>query len=137
MRLANWQTALSNYLSTYDHRFKYGEHDCFLFVAGAIAAQSGIDVSVGVTYTSRRESLAEIKRYGRSFADAFAAVVARYGILPCPAVRAHRGDPVVIQQGRRSTSLGIVSLSGKDIISVTNTGLARLPLARALQGYKL
>jgi hypothetical protein len=78
-----------------------------------------------------------IQQRGRNLADAFAAVVAPYGILPAPVSLCHRGDPVVIRQGQRGASLGIVSLTGKDIITVTSIGLVRIPLARAFQGFHL
>ncbi len=92
---------------------------------------------MGVNYRSRRESMAAIRERGSNLAEAFAAVVAPYDICPCAVLLCHRGDPVVIRQGQGGASLGIVGLSGKDIVTVTNVGLARLPLTRAIQGFRI
>lgn len=100
-------------------------------------AQTGVDVTAGVEYSSRGEAWVAIRQRGRGLAEAFAAVVEPYGIRPSQVAFCRRGDPVVIRQGQRGASLGIVSLTGREIVTVTNIGLVRVPLARAFQGFQI
>jgi hypothetical protein len=136
-KLAGWQTALSAYIESYRHRFQYGQHDCFTFVAGAIAAQTGLDVTEGIDYASRTEAWAITRARGGNLAKCFESIVAPYRIVPSPIAFCRRGDPVVIRQGQRGASLGIVSLTGRDVVTVTSIGITRLPMARVFQGFTL
>lgn len=45
-RLENWRSELFNYVAEHkDQEFKYGKFDCCLFGAGAISAQTGVDIA--------------------------------------------------------------------------------------------
>lgn len=52
MRIGDWEQALSAYLAECEGRaYGYGEHDCALFAAGAVAAITGVDPAA--TYRGR------------------------------------------------------------------------------------
>ena len=62
----NWRAALSKYISAVGAKpFKFGEHDCALFAAGAIEAMTGEDIAASFRgYTSEIEGLMKVKRAG-------------------------------------------------------------------------
>ncbi len=64
-RKGDWEAALAEYVAARrDWPFAWGEHDCFLFVAGAIAAMTGFDPAVPYRgrYRSMRGSLRVLRK---------------------------------------------------------------------------
>lgn len=134
VRIANWQSALSEYLLRAARTpFRYGVQDCGLFVAGAIEAMTGIDVVADLRgYSNRREAFARIEALCGSPTMEAAAIflAARSGIEEVPVLRAQRGDAMMLRGGRRS-SLGVVAMHGTEILTPYRDGLLRLPLSHA------
>lgn len=140
-RVANWQSELSAYLvSTYAVPFRYGQLDCGLFVAGAIAAETGIDVAAGLRgrYRNRREAFAAIQAMcGSASMAAIADHLARqFDIAEIPVLMAQRGDAVQLRSGRRA-SLGIVAMHGTEILTPYRAGILRLPLTEATRAWRI
>jgi hypothetical protein len=140
-RLENWQTALSDYLtSCAGARFKYGRMDCGLFVAGAIQSMTGFDVvaSLRDTYTNRKEAFAAIKEVcGRATMEAVSVhLAARNGIPEVPVLCAQRGDAVLLRKGRAS-SLGLIAMYGTEVLSPGAAGILRMPLSLATRSWHI
>jgi hypothetical protein len=140
----DWATKLSSYL--YERRkeaFSYDCErglDCCSFTFGAIDAQTGINIGSGFfgTYRTAKESLRTMRSYcGRpSLEAAIEKLMQEKGIEECPVTLARRGDPILIRQGRGS-SLGILDLNGRDIVTISNKGIWRLPLSRGLRAWNI
>lgn len=140
-RLPAWQSALGEYLMTCaQQRFRYGVLDCGLFIAGAIAAMTGVDVAADLRgeYSSRKEAFAAIQRVcGRPTMPAIADCLAeRYSIAEEPVAFAQRGDPVQLRRGR-AASLGLVAMHGTEILTPYADGLLRLPLSHAVRAWRI
>ena len=140
----DWASNLSSYL--YDHRdvaFGYDRDkglDCCTFTFGAIEAQTGINIGSAFlgSYRTAKESLRTMRSYcGRpSLEAAIEKLMKEHGIEECPVTLARRGDPILISQGRGS-SLGILDLNGRDIVTISNQGIWRLPLSRGLRAWNI
>ncbi|ACB76713.1 DUF6950 family protein [Opitutus terrae] len=93
-RLQNWPTALAAYLTaSRTKKFAWGEHDCCLFSAGAIAAQTGEDPAAELrgTYHTAKEATALIRtRYEGSLWN----VPEQHGLRLVDVRHAGRGDIV-------------------------------------------
>ena len=140
-RKDNWQSALHAYLEGLrEVRFGYGAFDCGLFAAGAIEAVTGVDMAEPLrgSYRSRSEALCAI---GRLCGGSTAADVAEYltRLHGLPEVRiqfAWRGDLVQIGRGRASR-FGVVSISGRHLLTPGRVGLVSLPLIRADRAWRV
>lgn len=90
-RLPEWSQRLRAYMAaTVGRPFAWGTHDCLMFAAGAVEAQTGVDPAARWRgkYRSQRGAEALLKRLGH--ADALAAVASH---LPeIPQAWAHVGD---------------------------------------------
>ncbi len=140
-RTPDWQSSLSAYLiSTYTVPFRYGQLDCGLFVAGAIAAMTGVDVAGELRgrYRNRREAFAAIQAMcGSASMGAIADHLARqFEIVEIRVLMAQRGDAVQLQSGRRA-SLGIVAMHGTEILTPYRAGILRLPLTEATRAWRI
>lgn len=140
-RLWDWQTRLSNYLvSCANTPFKYGKLDCGLFQAGAIEAETGVDVAEGLRgkYTNRKQAFEAIKAMcGTPTAEGIAAYLAeKYQVSEVPIPFAQAGDAVVLKRASRS-SLGIVAMHGTELLTPYKDGILRLPLDLATKAYHI
>jgi len=138
-RHPNWQSLLSDYLvETARERFAYGQLDCGLFVADAIAAMTGVDVAADLRgkYGSRIEAFELIRaQAGLPAMEAIAEKLASdFNLHEIAILRAERGDPVMLRRGRRS-SLGIVAMHGTEVLTPFRHGLLRLPLNHATRAW--
>lgn len=141
VRKHNWQTILHNYIHTQaNSSFKYGTFDCCLFVAGCIHAMTDVDLAEPLrgSYSSRKEAMQAVKTYcGKASVRAVVEKVAtEHGLQIVPPLCAQRGDMVLIKRGR-DYSLGLVSLSGRDIYAAGEHGIVRLPLTAAVKAWRI
>lgn len=141
-RKHNWQSALDRFLL--DHqcdKFSYGTWDCCLFVCDAIQVMTGVDVAAPFrgAYDSRTKAMTAVRKYtGKASVRAVVEkVTADNAMLPVPILRAQRGDVVLIRRGARDFSLGIVALNGQDAVVLAPGGIARIPVADAIQGWRV
>lgn len=111
--------------------FEWGKNDCALFAADAIQAVSGTDIADDFRgkYTTQLGSLRTIKAVtgGSSVADAAAYCANKHGLTEhTHLLMAQRGDLVVIENAGTLIA-GVVHLNGRDVVSVSESGLVRLP----------
>lgn len=96
-RLPGWDGRLYALLERKRFReFEWGEHDCCIFAAAAVAAVSGQQISLPGPYMSARQAL----RVVRALGGLPSAVTAALGSELVPASHAQRGDIVLLRQPR-------------------------------------
>jgi hypothetical protein len=113
--------------------FEWGKNDCATFAADAILANTGIDIADDFRgkYTTQLGALKTIREVtgGTSVADAAAYCAAKHGLVEHTyPLMAKRGDLVVIENDGTLIA-AVVHLNGFHAISVSETGLVRLPIA--------
>lgn len=94
MRYPDWNARLSHYVKAQTRRpLKYGSHDRFTFVAGAIGAMTGTDPATGLRgkYSSLATMNRMFERLGHSGLVAFLA----QGLTEVPRSFAQSGDLAV------------------------------------------
>jgi len=127
MRPVGWRGRLADYLAAVRGRpFRYGEHDCALFAAGAVAAMTGDDPAAGLRgkYRTMRAGLSAVQKAG--FLDHVDMAKALWPSIP--AIRAQVGDLAVVETDAGG-ALGVVG--GPMIFVLRREGLAQLPLTDA------
>lgn len=140
-RYSDWPSRLQAHLdSCRDTRFRYGQHDCCLFSCDCILAITGTDIAAWFRgrYSDRKGALAAIKqRTGHTGVKAIAGyTAAEYGMESIPVSMAQRGDMVLVGFGRKA-SLGIVSLTGLDVMSLTGKQIVRVALSHATAAWRV
>lgn len=138
-RKPDWQSKLQQFLlESVALRFSYGEADCCLFVADAVLAMTGSDIASPYRgmYSSRDEalSLARTETGARSVAAVVASGLERAGLPNIDVSLAQRGDVVLIRR-QRDFSLGLISLSGREILALGRQGIVKVPLSRAVSAW--
>jgi hypothetical protein len=66
-RYSDWQARLTTYFNDVSHLpFEWGTHDCSLFVAGAVLAQTGVDIAEPFRgkYTDKTGAAQALRVYG-------------------------------------------------------------------------
>ena len=132
-RLPDWRQRLKSYIDDNRSRqFKPGVHDCALFVAGGIEAQTGIDIAKPYRgrYKTEKGGLRKIKRDGYEDALAFAADHLDAGSIKNVVV----GDVAVVET-ETGMALGIVG--GPRIFVCKRDGLGTVPIDDAKQFFKV
>lgn len=121
--------------------FSYGPWDCCSFVTAAIEAMTGTDVygPFRGKYASRTEAYRAVKEYaGKASIRAVAErVTCDHGMPSVPALMAQRGDVALIRRGERDFSLGIIDLTGREIVALKSQGMFRVPLSMAIQCWRV
>lgn len=116
MKLRDWKARLARYLDDVRTKpFAYGDHDCALFAAGAIEAQTGENPAKGYDYSTLKGGLQALKANGHeTHLDALKAIT-----RPVERHYAQRGDIAVVDIG--SPALGVVT--GAHVTLVSERGL--------------
>lgn len=133
-RRPDWRPRLVRYVASIAGRpFVPGQHDCALFAAGAVAAQTGVDLATHwLGYASLREGLVRLKANG--FAD-HVALAAHH----LPEVRpafGRVGDIAVLSAAAAGTpgsmdALGVVQGRAVYVLRPGQGGLGLVPLTEA------
>jgi hypothetical protein len=122
--------------------FEWGQWDCCLFAASAIQSFTGVDIAAPYFrghYNDQASAMALIHTVtgGSTVADAAAYCAAQHGLVQnTHPLLAQRGDLVVINN-KGNTIAGVVHLNGKDVISVSQAGLVRLPIRSVVQSWRV
>ena len=131
-RLPNWKKRLTAYLAeVVDRPFKPGQHDCALFVAGAVQAMTGDDPARGWrgyrSLASGRQALAK-----RGYSDQVALAAS---MLPAIAPAMAQAGDVAVVAGDDGPALGIVQ--GEMVFVLRREGLAILPRLAIEKAFKV
>ena len=133
-RKDDWPERLGEAIEAARNRgFRWGEHDCALFVADCVAAMTGVDPAAGLrgTYGARGAAVDLGKLGDRLFGPVIAATLARRGDV---ALVALGGDVALVESGGRLAAGvvigGHVAVPGRD-------GLVAYPLAQATRAWRV
>lgn len=131
-RLPDWKSRLTAYLAAIGTRpFKPGQHDCALFVAGAVETMTGDDPARGWRgYRSLAEGRRALAR--RGYADQVALVAS---LLPEIAPALARAGDVAVVAGEDGPAVGIVQ--GEMVFALRREGLAILPRLQIERAFRL
>lgn len=135
IRRPDWLAELGRYLDAVrDRPFSWGQHDCALFAAGAVAAMTGQEDIGGAwrgTYNGPDEALAQLQAHG--IADHVDLVGRHLVELPRP-LDAQVGDVVAVIEGNQ-LCLGIC---GGAVIHVAGPrGLGAVDLMRGVRAWRV
>jgi hypothetical protein len=113
--------------------FAWGTNDCALFAADAILANTGVDIASDFRgkYTTQLGAFRTINKVtgGSTIIDAAAYCAEKHELMEhTHPLMAQRGDLVVIDNAGTLIA-GVVHLNGRDVVSVAESGLVRLPIA--------
>ena len=132
-RFPDWRARLSSYLIECASRdMAWGEHDCALFIAGGVLAQTGHDFAAPFRgkYKTERGAAKALIRYGAgTLADTVAAALPEID----PA-QARQGDICLFDQPDGLTC-GIVLRA--NIAAVTATGLTHVSKDRIVRAFRV
>lgn len=145
MRLSDWATRLDAYIAAAASMpFSYNSAmglDCCRFTFGAIHAQTGkaIGLSFAGTYSTKREALATMTRYcGKpSLSMSINKLMNEHGFDHTPVMYAKRGDAVLAPNGPRTHFFGILDLNGRDVLSVGEYGVRRVPVSIRCRAWRI
>lgn len=104
--------------------YALGQFDCFRFACLVVEALTGVDrwPEFAGRYSTRRESMAALARYGSSFTEAGTAF---FGVPPVSWRLARRGDVLEFeQQGEKHLGVCI----GSKVALMSDKGLLRIPV---------
>lgn len=133
-RLPDWQSRLRRWLSTVSgHPLIPGQHDCCLFGAGAILAQTGVDIAAG--WRGRYTTFAGGRRMLRKagYADHVALIAAH---LPEAHVSQALAGDIAIAPGDGGEMVGVVQGAGVYVLAA-NGKLGVIPMAPVLRLFKV
>jgi hypothetical protein len=141
-RLPDWPERLDEYLQgRATAPFSWGTHDCCAFSAGAILAQTGVDImgQLKARYKTARGAAGFISRNGGSL-EAMARQIGRdFGFKEIPVAFAGRGCPVLGEvtnaEGEAEPAMGIVGLDGRNALFASETGCVALPTVSCLAAW--
>jgi hypothetical protein len=145
MRHPDWATRLDAYIAAAASMpFSYNSAmglDCCTFTWGAIHAQTGIPIGsrFAGTYSTKRESLVAMKNYcGRpSLLLAIAKLMAENKFDRCRPLFAQRGDVLLTPTSSRDWFLGLLDLNGRDVLSVGEHGVRRVPISIRCRAWRI
>jgi hypothetical protein len=126
-RREGWETRLAEVIEwARSQRYVLGEHDCFRVACAAVEALTGEDrwTQWRGRYSTKREALALLARYGASFDDAFDWV---FGSDRVDARMARRGDIVSFATTDGEKHLGVCV--GAEAAVLGAEGLIFVPLS--------
>lgn len=139
----HWHTRHFNdfLISSATTPFKYGSWDCCLFAADAIKSFTDVDIADDFRgkYTTKLGALKAIKSVtgGSSIEDAVAYCANKHGLVEHTfPLMAKRGDLVLVDNSGELIA-GVVHLNGRHAISVSESGLVRLPITSVKRSWSV
>lgn len=141
MRHQDWESRLDRYLTAQRAaEFCYGQLDCALFAAGAVAAMTGVDPAENLRgrYATLREGL-ELLTTVLGDTSLPEALSGHFGFEEFQNVKfAGRGDIALVRDPATDDELlGIVDLSGARVALVARTGLQFAPVAAIVRAWRV
>lgn len=133
-RLEDWPERLAALVEARrEAPFAWGQNDCALFMADAVAAVTGADPAAAFRgYTTEAEAEAVIAEEGLE--GVVARALAEFGCGDCPPGLAQRGDVALALLGNQPT---MVVVLGEVLAGPGPRGLVFLPPARILRAWSV
>jgi hypothetical protein len=144
-KLSNWQASLDRYIAeSHNLPFSYDPAeglDCCRFTFNAIRVQIGKPVGeqFAGAYKTRRQALETMQAYcGRpSLSMAIFKLFRECGFAATHPLLAQRGDALLCPKLSGGEFLGVLDLNGKDVISVGENGLRRVPVSIRCRAWRI
>jgi hypothetical protein len=142
-RVQDWPTLLFHFIeSRRSTPFAWGRHDCCLFAADGILAQTGLDLAAGIFRGKYRDALGAarlVRKHGGIEAIAVKGC-ARFGYKPVPVLMAQRGDMVLLPASAtgnpgKGPALGVCV--GAEAAFPGASGLVFLPMASCRRAWRI
>ncbi len=133
-RLPDWRPRLRRYLKTCVGKpLVAGQHDCCLFGAGAIEAQTGVDLAADWRgrYTTFAAGYRILRKAG--YADHIALIAAH---LPEIQPLAARAGDIAIVPGEDGDAVGVIQGEAVYVLA-PNSQLALVPMAPVLRLFRV
>lgn len=133
-RRADWRARLADYAaSVAGKKFRFGQLDCALFAAGAVEAQTGLDLAAEWrgNYRSLAHGLRAIKEAG--FSDHIDLVAAHFPTIAPSMARV--GDIAVLPSDEGEAALGIVQ--GPGVYCLTPEGLVTVSRSLITKAFEV
>lgn len=130
-KLLDWETRLAALVTQAHSRpFAWGEHDCCLWAADCVLAQTGTDPADGLrgTYADARAAAALVERLG-----GMAEIGARGGAEIAPLMATHGDIGLAEHAGRELLALS----NGDHWLVVGTDGLLYLPVTAASRAWRV
>lgn len=145
MRTATWEADFATWTTQVyidPQTFAWGSLDCCLLAADGVKAVLGVDIASafrGRYYDKATAfSLIQAVAGGTTVADAAAWCASEHGLeewsMP---LFVRRGDLVVIKNDDGLLIAGIVSLSGRSVIAMGESGAISLPVSQVVRAWKV
>ncbi|MBC8718181.1 hypothetical protein H5024_11235 [Ochrobactrum sp. Marseille-Q0166] len=132
-RYPDWRPRLSAYLYEVAHKpFKWGEHDCALFAAGAVEAMTGADFAA--EYRGKYKTLIGGLRKLRKSGFADHAEMAASIFEECHPSSAHVGDLAAIETDE-GIALGVVQGQRIYVLRPDQAGIGTVALLDAKRTF--
>lgn len=139
-RRQDWAARLLEFLDdAQDRPYAWGVHDCCMFTCDAVLAMTEIDLAAPFRgrYHDRKSAYRALRLFaGGGLRETAEKITGAYGCCAVPALKAQRGDVVLIDGGNGPT-LGLVDLTGFNILSVVDVGYAAMPLGTGIIAWKI
>ena len=128
IRKQDWETSLYKYIKKVELKtFKYGQHDCIKFSAGAFFAVTGLNALDGIPkYANAKSALELLNEYGGVFKATNTALL-KHPVEVKDVTYAITGDIVGLYNQDQEETVGVVYDMGS-IAVVGKKGLEFLPL---------
>jgi hypothetical protein len=124
--------------------FAWGANDCILFSCSVIEAMTGIDPAASLrgTYKDAFGALAAVTSTGATTLSGMVSTLAgQQGLKEIPHKMAQRGDLVCFTQESTNPAFdvvfGIVGHCGKDAVCVSDEGLKRISVLKAVKAWRV
>jgi hypothetical protein len=133
-RLEGWESRLAAVIEDARIReYRLGEHDCFRLACRAIEALTGEDRWPEFAgYATKREALAKLAQYGKTFEDAGDWF---FGSPRVPVAQARRGDVCAAQTPDGEKHLGVCI--GARVALLADGGLTFWRLSKCLCAWRV
>ena len=138
-RYEDWPTRLHKYIIANEKElFRYGWHDCALFLCGAIKCMTGTDPAEpyrGV-YSDEASAVSAIKEKYKDLKELAEDISAKHGMQEVGKFFGQRGDAALLNTPGGWT-LGVVALDGRTIIVPAKKGYERYELKEAEKVWRV
>lgn len=132
-RYDNWPTRLHNYIvANSKESFRFGWHDCGLFLCGAIKVMTGVDPAGDYRgqYGDEASAFEVIKEKYADLKELAEDIASKHNMEEVNKFFGQRGDAALLNTPAGWT-LGVIALDGKTIIVPAKKGYERYDLKEA------
>lgn len=145
VRLSGWEESFAEWITQVHlspEPFIWGVRDCCLLAADGVKTVTGVDIAdeFRSKYSDKASAFAVIGSIagGSTVADAAAYCANKHKMQEWSVPRcARRGDLVAVKNNDGDVISGIVSLNGRDVICMSESGVLDLPISQVVRAWRV